>query len=286
MLKTALIQHHNKGHCEANLAYIATQIELAAAQGVDLCLLQELHNSAYFCQTQDINNFELAEPLPGPSSTALSKLASRNRMVIIGSIFEKSTADVYYNTALVFENNGDLVGRYRKMHIPQDPGYEEKFYFTPGDEQFKPVSTSVGKLGVMVCWDQWFPEAARLMALAGADLLAYPTAIGWDTAEDAAEQKRQLDAWQIVQRGHAVANGIHLLACNRVGSEAGQQFWGHSFIAGPQGEILAQADTKHEQLLIAEIDLQRSTRVRQIWPFFRDRRIDAYADLTLRNRQD
>jgi N-carbamoylputrescine amidase len=255
-------------------------------------LLQELHNSLYFCQTENPAHFELAELLPGPTSKLLAELAAELQVVIVASLFEKRSAGLYHNTAVVIDADGSLAGRYRKMHIPDDPGYYEKFYFTPGDLGFTPIQTSLGKLGVLVCWDQWFPEAARLMALAGAELLLFPTAIGWDPADDSAEQQRQKDAWQIVQRAHAVANGIPLLCCNRTGTEHAPdqsstiRFWGSSFIAGPQGELLAEASMDEDEVVIATLDLQRSETVRRIWPFLRDRRIDAYDDLTLRYRDE
>jgi N-carbamoylputrescine amidase len=291
VIKACLVQMSCTADRDANLAYIAAQLHSAAAQGVRLALLQELHNGLYFCQHEDPALFDLAEAIPGPSTAMLSALADELDMVIVASLFERRAAGLYHNTAVVFDSDGRLAGKYRKMHIPDDPAYYEKFYFTPGDLGFTPVATSLGKLGVLVCWDQWYPEAARMMALAGADMLLYPTAIGRDPHDSAAEQQRQLDAWQTVQRGHAVANGLPVLVCNRTGLEldpagqtAGIQFWGHSFIAGPQGEILAQAGQDRPELLIADIDMQRSERVRRVWPFLRDRRIDAYSDLSLRFR--
>lgn len=284
-LKVALIQHADQGDAEANLCHIEQQVRTAAASGGQLALLQELHNEAYFCQTEEIEQFDLAEPIPGPSSLRLGKLARETGMVIVASLFERRTTGLYHNTAIVLDADGRLAGRYRKMHIPDDPGFHEKFYFTPGDGDFRPITTRVGRLGILVCWDQWYPEAARLMALAGADLLLYPTAIGWDRRDDPQEQARQRDAWVTVQRGHAIANGLPLLACNRVGYEAspregdpGIAFWGQSFVCGAQGEILAQAE-EAPCLLLAEIDLDRSEQVRRIWPFLRDRRIDAYDGL-------
>jgi N-carbamoylputrescine amidase len=253
-------------------------------------LLQELHNGPYFCQHESTAEFDRAEPIPGPSTVRIGALAAELKLVVVASLFERRAAGLYHNTAVVFDRAKDICGKYRKMHIPDDPAFYEKFYFTPGDLGFEPVQTSVGKLGVLVCWDQWYPEAARLMALAGADLLLYPTAIGWDPADDAAEKSRQRDAWITVQRGHAVANGLPLLACNRIGHEGapdggrGIDFWGSSFIAGPQGEILAQASTEKPELLIVDIDRTRSEAVRRIWPFLRDRRIDAYGDLLKRFR--
>jgi N-carbamoylputrescine amidase len=290
LLKVALVQHADRGSPAANLAHVETQVRAAAAQGARLALLQELHNTAYFCQVEDTGRFDLAEPIPGPSTVRLARLAADTGVVIVGSLFERRAPGLYHNTAVVLDADGRLAGRYRKMHIPDDPGFQEKFYFTPGDLGFTPVDTAVGRLGVLVCWDQWYPEAARLMALGGADLLLYPTAIGWDVRDAPAEQGRQRDAWVTVQRGHAVANGLPLLACNRVGDEPdptgrgpGIRFWGHSFVAGPQGELLAVAGGD-ETLLLAEVDLARSEQVRRIWPFLRDRRIDAYRDILLRYR--
>ena len=288
IIRTALIQHCNHGDAGSNLDYIAGEIGTAAARGAHLVLLQELHNHAYFCQTEDAERFDLAEPIPGPTTSDLSRLARHHGLVVVGSVFERRAAGLYHNTAVVLENDGSLAGRYRKMHIPQDPGYQEKFYFTPGDQGFHPIATSVGRLGVMVCWDQWFPEAARLMALAGADMLLYPTAIGWDTRDDAAERARQQEAWLTVQRGHAIANGIPLVCCNRSGFEPaprsddpGIHFWGHSFACGPQGELLGRAGANPETLTV-DIDTGRAERVRRIWPFLRDRRIDAYQQLVER----
>jgi N-carbamoylputrescine amidase len=290
LLKVALVQHADKGSPAANLAHIAAQVRHAAAQGARLVLLQELHNTAYFCQVEDTDRFDLAEPIPGPSTERLGRLAAETGVVLVVSLFERRAAGLYHNTAVVLDADGRLAGRYRKMHIPDDPGFYEKFYFTPGDLGFAPVATAVGRLGVLVCWDQWYPEAARLMALAGADLLLYPTAIGWDVRDTPDEQARQRDAWVTVQRGHAVANGLPLLACNRVGDEPdptgrgpGIRFWGHSFVAGPQGELLAVTGTD-ETLLVTDVDLARSEQVRRIWPFLRDRRIDAYSDILLRYR--
>lgn len=290
-VKAALVQMPCGAEREANLAAIETALGEAAAQGAQLVLLQELHNGLYFCQREDPAWFDLAEPIPGPSTDRLSRLAAELGLVIVASLFERRAAGLYHNTAVVLERDGRLAGKYRKMHIPDDPGYYEKFYFTPGDLGFQPIDTSLGRLGVLVCWDQWYPEAARLMALAGAELLLYPTAIGWDPGDTPEEQARQLDAWQTVQRAHAVANGVPVLVCNRTGFEAdpegsgaGIQFWGSSFVAGPQGEWLAQASHGQAELLLAEIDLQRSEQVRRIWPYLRDRRIDAYSELTLRFR--
>lgn len=289
-ITVALVQHANRGDVDANLTLIERQLASAAAQGAQLVLLQELHNGAYFCQVEDPGNFDLAEPIPGPSSERLSQQAKRHGLVVVASLFERRAAGLHHNTAVVIDRDGRIAGRYRKMHIPDDPAYYEKFYFAPGDLGFTPIDTSLGRLGVLICWDQWFPESARLMALAGAELLLYPTAIGWDSRDDAVEQARQRDAWMTVQRAHAVVNGIPLLTCNRVGLEAsptagdpGIAFWGASFACGPQGEILAQADER-EQTLLVDIDLARGEDIRRIWPFLRDRRIDAYADLSKRFR--
>jgi N-carbamoylputrescine amidase len=264
-------------------------IREAAAKGADLVLLPELHLGPYFCQTEDCGHFDLAEPIPGPTTEVLGLLAKELGVIIVGSLFERRAPGLYHNTAVVLDKNGTLAGRYRKMHIPDDPGYYEKFYFAPGDLGFKPVTTSLGKLGVLVCWDQWYPEAARLMALAGADLLLYPTAIGWNPADEIEEQWRQLDAWITIQRSHAVANGLPVIACNRIGHEpdpSGQSkgilFWGNSFAAGPQGELLYRADDKESGVLLVEIDRRRSENVRRIWPYLRDRRIDEYEDLAKR----
>lgn len=290
-LNVALIQQSCSRNRDENLARTAGMVRQAAASGARLVVLQELHTSTYFCQVESPALFDLAEPIPGPSTETLGKLAGELGVVIVASLFERRAAGLYHNTAVVFEKDGSIAGIYRKMHIPDDPGFYEKFYFTPGDLGFNPVKTSVGTLGVLVCWDQWYPEAARMMALAGADLLIYPTAIGWDPDDAADEQQRQFDAWVTVQRGHAVANGLPLLAVNRVGFEgseqhpgAGIRFWGGSFAAGPQGEILAEAARDGEEIVSVEIDLGRSERVRRIWPFLRDRRIDEYGDLLKRYR--
>lgn len=287
-LISALIQHPNQGSVSANRDYLGKHIGLAAASGAQLVVLQELHDERYFCQEEDTDAFDLAEPIPGPGSDFLAGLAARHQVVIVGSLFERRAAGLYHNTAVVLDIDGSLAGRYRKMHIPDDPGFYEKFYFTPGDLGFTPIDTSLGRLGVLVCWDQWYPEAARLMALAGAELLIYPTAIGWDLTDTTEEQQRQLAAWQTIQRAHAVANGVPVLSCNRVGFEPsprsgdpGISFWGHSFACGPQGELLAEAGTAAE-ILIAEIDLQRSESVRRIWPFLRDRRIESYPGISRR----
>ncbi|MGB8634731.1 MAG: carbon-nitrogen hydrolase [Rhodanobacteraceae bacterium] len=291
VLKVALLQETDHGSRDANLDAIEAGLRAAAARGAQLVLLQELHSGAYFCQRENVAVFDQAEPIPGPSSERIGALAAELQLVVVASLFERRAAGLYHNTALVFDRSSEIAGRYRKMHIPDDPGFYEKFYFTPGDLGFEPIDTSVGRLGVLVCWDQWYPEAARLMALAGADLLLYPTAIGWDPQDDDAEMARQRDAWITVQRGHAVANGLPLLACNRTGFEpdpedakSGIRFWGSSFVAGPQGEILAEAGSDTAQLLLTDIDMARSEDVRRIWPFLRDRRIDAYADLSKRFR--
>ena len=287
-LAVAMIQRPCTAEPQANLAATLDAIEQAAAQGARLIVLQELHNQRYFCQREDTANFALAEPLPGPSSEQLAAAARQCNVVIVASLFERRAPGLHHNTAVVFDSDGHLAGRYRKMHVPDDPGYHEKFYFTPGDLGFTPIDTSLGRLGVLVCWDQWFPEAARLMALAGAELLIYPTAIGWDPTDDAEEQARQLDAWITVQRGHAIANGLPLIAVNRCGFEPdpagenpGIQFWGHSFAVGPQGEFLARAG-EQESITLATIEPGRSARVRNIWPFLRDRRIDDYTGLLYR----
>lgn len=290
-LKVALLQETHRGTRESNLDAIEAGLREAANAGAELVLLQELHNGPYFCQRESVDEFELAETIPGPGTERLGALAAELSLVVVASLFEKRAAGLYHNTAVVFDRSRGIAGRYRKMHIPDDPGFYEKFYFTPGDLGFEPIDTSVGRLGVLVCWDQWYPEAARLMALAGAELLLYPTAIGWDPNDAQDEKDRQREAWITVQRGHAVANGLPLLACNRTGFEAepfavgaGVQFWGSSFVAGPQGEFLAQAEVDGRQLLIADIDMARSEQVRRIWPFLRDRRIDAYDDLRRRFR--
>ncbi len=289
-LGIALLQETDRGSLDANLDAIEAGLREAAAAGAELVLLQELHNGPYFCQHESVAEFDRAESIPGPSTERIGALAADLKLVVVASLFERRAAGLYHNTAVVFDRSRAIAGKYRKMHIPDDPAFYEKFYFTPGDLGFEPIATSVGKLGLLVCWDQWYPEGARLMALAGADLLLYPTAIGWDPGDAQDERNRQRDAWITVQRGHAIANGLPLLACNRVGFEAapdgggGITFWGSSFVAGPQGEFLAQASTDRRELLIAEIDLARSESVRRSWPFLRDRRIDAYADLTKRYR--
>ncbi|MEQ6341750.1 MAG: carbon-nitrogen hydrolase [Gammaproteobacteria bacterium] len=290
-LKVGLIQHTCGNDRTANLGRTIAGIREAAAQGARLVLLQELHTGIYFCQAEDTRYFDLAETIPGPSTEQLGKIAAELQVVIVASLFERRAAGLYHNTAVVFETDGSIAGKYRKMHIPDDPGFYEKFYFTPGDLGFNPIKTSVGRLGVLVCWDQWFPEAARLMALAGADLLLYPTAIGWNPDDDTQEKSRQRDAWITIQRAHAIANGLPVLACNRTGFEAdpsghteGIQFWGSSFVAGPQGEMLALAPADSPSVLVTEIDINRSEQVRRIWPYLRDRRIDAYEELMRRYR--
>ncbi|ADV27226.1 Nitrilase/cyanide hydratase and apolipoprotein N-acyltransferase [Pseudoxanthomonas suwonensis 11-1] len=286
-LTVALVQERNQGDADANLAAIEARVAEAAAAGAQLVLLQELHNGAYFCQHESVSEFDLAEQIPGPSTERLGALARKHGVVIVGSLFERRAPGLYHNTAVVLEKDGTLLGKYRKMHIPDDPGFYEKFYFTPGDIGFRPIDTSIGRLGVLVCWDQWYPEAARLMALAGAELLLYPTAIGWDPDDAQDEKDRQRDAWILSHRGHAVANGLPVLSCNRVGHEpsplgaSGIRFWGNSHVLGPQGEFLAQAG-EDATVLVCEVDLQRSEHVRRIWPFLRDRRIDAYGDLLKR----
>ena len=300
-MKIGFLQQHNVADTKQNLLRLAEGISDLAKRGAELIVLQELHNSLYFCQVEDVNNFDLAEPIPGPSTAFFGELAKQLGVVIVTSLFERRSAGLYHNTAVVLEKDGTIAGKYRKMHIPDDPGYYEKFYFTPGDLGFKPIDTSVGRLGVLVCWDQWYPEAARLMALQGAELLIYPTAIGFDPSDTPEEQERQRTAWQTVQRGHAVANGLPVVTVNRVGKEElttpkgsransenevamekSQLFWGTSFVAGPQGELLYEASRDEEECAVVEIDLGRSERVRRWWPFLRDRRIDEYGDITRR----
>jgi len=281
-MKIGIIQQHNTADVKQNMLQLVTKTRQLARQGAELVVLQELHNSLYFCQTEDVGIFDLAEPIPGPSTQVFGTLAKELGIVIVTSLFERRATGLYHNTAVVIEKDGTIAGRYRKMHIPDDPGYYEKFYFTPGDLGFHPIDTSVGRLGVLVCWDQWYPEAARLMALHGAQLLIYPTAIGWDPADTHDEQQRQRTAWQTVQRGHAVANGLPVVAVNRVGDEDGVPFWGTSFVCGPQGELLYEAPTDREATAVIDIDLRRSEQVRRWWPFLRDRRIDAYQDITKR----
>ena len=294
-LRVALAQEIDHGSDQANLAAIESRVAEAAAAGARLVLLQELHNGPYFCQTESVDEFDRAETIPGPTTDRLGALAKRHGVVLVASLFERRAAGLYHNTAVVLETDGSIAGKYRKMHIPDDPGFYEKFYFTPGDLGFHPIDTSVGRLGVLVCWDQWYPEAARLMALAGADLLLYPTAIGWDPKDAHDEKARQREAWILSHRGHAVANGLPVLSTNRVGferapgydqpnDEHGILFWGSSLVLGPQGEVLAEAGTDAPQLLLCDVDLRRSEAVRRIWPFLRDRRIDAYAELLKRFR--
>ena len=289
-LRVALVQEFDQGSVDANLARIEQRVGEAAAQGARLVLLQELHNGAYFCQHESVAEFDRAEPIPGPSTERLAALARRHGVVLVSSLFERRAPGLYHNTAVVFDADGRIAGKYRKMHIPDDPGFYEKFYFTPGDLGFEPIDTQVGRLGVLVCWDQWYPEGARLMALAGAELLLYPTAIGWDPDDAQDEKDRQRMAWILSHRGHAVANGLPVLSCNRTGHEpsplgaSGIRFWGSSHVLGPQGEVLAEAGTDQAELLLVDVDLSRSEQVRRIWPFLRDRRIDAYADLLKRYR--
>jgi N-carbamoylputrescine amidase len=288
-LKIGLVQQTCSEDRNHNLAASTAGIRAAQARGAQLVLLQELHTGVYFCQTEDTQRFDQAEPVPGPTSDTLGALAQELGIVIVASVFERRAAGLYHNTAVVLDSDGRIAGSYRKMHIPDDPGFYEKFYFTPGDLGFQPVNTSIGRLGVLVCWDQWYPEAARLMALNGAELLLYPTAIGWDPRDTDAEKSRQRDAWITIQRAHAIANGLPVITCNRVGHEpdssgasAGIQFWGSSFVAGPQGEMLAEAGIDSATVLVTEVDLGRSEQVRRIWPVLRDRRIDAYADILKR----
>ena len=288
-LNIGFLQQHNTADTKNNLLRLAEGISDLAKRGAQLIVLQELHNSLYFCQTEDVSNFDLAEPIPGPSTKFFGELAKQFGVVIVTSLFEKRAAGLYHNTAVVLECDGSIAGTYRKMHIPDDPAYYEKFYFTPGHLGFHPIQTSVGRLGVMVCWDQWYPEAARLMALQGAELLIYPTAIGYESSDTAEEQQRQRQAWQTVQRGHAVANGLPVVTVNRLGFEPdpsemtnGIQFWGTSFVAGPQGEILYEASADEEESIIVSLDLDHSEQVRRWWPFLRDRRIDGYPDILKR----
>ena len=288
-MKIGFLQQHNEADTKQNLLRLAKGISDLASRGAELIVLQELHNSLYFCQVENVDNFDLAEPIPGPSTAFFGELAKQLQVVIVTSLFERRAPGLYHNTAVVLDKDGSIAGKYRKMHIPDDPAYYEKFYFTPGDIGFKPIDTSIGRLGVLVCWDQWYPEAARLMALQGAELLIYPTAIGYESSDTAEEQQRQRMAWQTVQRGHAVANGLHVVTVNRVGHEAdpsgqtnGIQFWGTSFIAGPQGELIYEASQDEEESIIVDIDLKRSEQVRRWWPFLRDRRIENYTDITKR----
>ena len=288
-IKVGLIQQSNTNDIHANMQQLKANIEDCASKGAQLVVLQELHNSLYFCQTEDTRLFDLAESIPGPSTRFFGDIARSLGIVLVTSLFEKRAPGLYHNTAVVFDTDGNIAGKYRKMHIPDDPAYYEKFYFTPGDLGFEPIQTSIGKLGVLVCWDQWYPEAARLMALKGADILIYPTAIGWESSDTEDEKNRQRDAWIISQRGHAVANGLPVVSVNRTGYEpdpsgqtGGIRFWGSSFVAGPQGEFLAQASDSQEENLIVEIDLNRSENVRRWWPFLRDRRIDEYGNIIKR----
>lgn len=288
-MKTGIIQQHNTADRNDNMRRLADKIKALASEGAELVVLQELHNSLYFCQTENVGNFDLAEPIPGPSTDFFGNLAKELGIVIVTSLFERRAAGLYHNTAVVIERDGTIAGKYRKMHIPDDPAYYEKFYFTPGDMGFHPIDTSVGRLGVLVCWDQWYPEAARLMALQGADMMIYPTAIGYESSDTKSEQQRQREAWTTVQRGHAVANGLPVVAVNRVGHEpdpsnqtGGIEFWGSSFVAGPQGEILFRASDCEEENAVVDIDLKHSEQVRRWWPFLRDRRIDKYGDITQR----
>lgn len=288
-MKTGIIQQHNTADRNDNMRRLADKIKALASEGAELVVLQELHNSLYFCQTENVGNFDLAEPIPGPSTDFFGNLAKELGIVIVTSLFERRAAGLYHNTTVVIERDGTIAGKYRKMHIPDDPAYYEKFYFTPGDMGFHPIDTSVGRLGVLVCWDQWYPEAARLMALQGADMLIYPTAIGYESSDTESEQQRQREAWTTVQRGHAVANGLPVVAVNRVGHEpdpsnqtGGIEFWGSSFVAGPQGEILFRASDFEEENAVVDIDLKHSEQVRRWWPFLRDRRIDKYGDITQR----
>ncbi|WP_018463693.1 carbon-nitrogen hydrolase [Segatella paludivivens] len=288
-LKIGIIQQHNIADTNDNMRRLSENIESLAHEGAQLIVLQELHNSLYFCQVEDVKNFDLAEPIPGPSTDFYGKMAKDNNVVIVTSLFEKRAPGLYHNTAVVIEKDGTIAGKYRKMHIPDDPAYYEKFYFTPGDLGFKPIETSVGKLGVLVCWDQWYPEAARLMALSGAEILIYPTAIGYESSDTKEEQERQREAWTTVMRGHAVANGLPVVAVNRVGYEPdpskqtnGIEFWGSSFVAGPQGEMLYRASNNEEGTKLLSIDMEHSEQVRRWWPFLRDRRIDKYNEITKR----
>ena len=288
-MKVGLIQQKNTEDRTANIHKLQANIRIAAGQGAELVVLQELHNELYFCQTENAELFDQAEPIPGPSTESFGKLAKELGIVIVLSLFERRAPGLYHNTAVVMEKDGTIAGKYRKMHIPDDPAYYEKFYFTPGDLGFEPIDTSVGRLGVLVCWDQWYPEAARLMAMRGAEMLIYPTAIGWESTDTEEEKMRQLNAWITVQRGHAVANGIPVVTVNRTGHETdpsgqtnGIQFWGNSFVAGLQGELLTEFTNDREEVRVVEIDKQRSEQVRRWWPFFRDRRIDAFEGLTQR----
>lgn len=289
IIKVGLIQLSVTASLSETKEKLAANIRACASKGAQLVVLQELHNNPYFCQVEDVNNFDLAETIPGHSTAFYGALAKELSIVLVTSLFERRAAGLYHNTAVVFDKDGSIAGKYRKMHIPDDPAYYEKFYFTPGDIGFEPIQTSLGKLGLMVCWDQWYPEGARLMALKGAEMLVYPTAIGWESSDTLDEKKRQLDAWQTVMRGHAVANGLPVIVVNRVGLEPdpsrqtnGIQFWGCSFVAGPQGELLAKANTDKDENLVVNVDIERSEQVRRWWPFLRDRRVDAYEDILKR----
>lgn len=291
-LQVGLIQQQNTANSIDNRQRLTQKITQLAHQGCQLIVLQELHETLYFCQTEQVDLFDLAEPIPGPASNHYSQLAKQLGIVLVTSLFEKRSAGLYHNTAVIFDTDGHMAGTYRKMHIPDDPAYYEKFYFTPGDLGFQPIETSLGKLGVLVCWDQWYPEAARLMTLAGAEILIYPTAIGFESSDTPDEQERQREAWMTVQRGHAIANGLPLIAVNRVGLEPdpsgqtkGINFWGSSFVCGPQGEVLAKAPTDSEAEMMVQIDMYRSEQVRRWWPFLRDRRIDAYDEILKRFRK-
>ena len=288
-IKIGVLQQHNVADPAVNIQRLAKGIADLAARGAQLIVLQELHNSLYFCQVEDVNNFDFAEPIPGPSTGFYGELAKQYGVVIVTSLFEKRAPGLYHNTAVVIEKDGTIAGKYRKMHIPDDPAYYEKFYFTPGDLGFHPIDTSIGRLGVLVCWDQWYPEAARLMALQGAEILIYPTAIGYESSDTPDEQERQREAWTTVMRGHAVANGLPVIAVNRVGHEPdpsgqtrGIEFWGSSFAVGPQGEIHYRASNNEEESIVIEVDMHHSEQVRRWWPFLRDRRIDSYQDITKR----
>lgn len=294
VIKAGLFQAQCFNSKDDNMANIAKAIAQSSDKKLDLLVLPELHNGPYFCQNQSTQQFDRGESIPGPSTEQLSKLAKEHQLVIVASIFEKALSGLYYNTAVVFDKDGSIAGTYRKMHIPHDPEYNEKYYFTPGDQGFQPINTSIGKLGVLVCWDQWFPEAARLMALAGAEIIVYPTAIGWYPEDSQDEKARQVDSWQLVQRGHAIANNVFVISCNRTGLEQEEypinpsqpksiDFWGHSFIAGTQGEILAKLSTEPNSIISHDLDLNKIEQVRRVWPFFRDRRVDAYQDLLKRS---
>jgi len=291
VIQVGIIQQSNTPDKSENRHRLSESIRECALRGAQMVLLQELHDTLYFCQTEDVVNFDLAEPIPGGATDFYSVLAEENNVVLVTSLFEKRAAGLYHNTAVVFEKDGTIAGKYRKMHIPDDPAYYEKFYFTPGDLGFNPIQTSMGNIGVLVCWDQWYPEAARLMALAGADLLVYPTAIGWESSDPEDEKQRQLDAWVTIQRGHAIANGLPIVVANRTGHEpdpsgqtSGIKFWGNSFICGPQGEIVVRASSHQNEVIVHEVNIERSEQVRRWWPFLRDRRIDAYNDLMKRFR--